>query len=439
MKILFLSYWGSAVPLAMHCQDSGHEVRFYIEDEESQEVGDGFVPKIDDYKESESWCDYVITDDSSFGKVNDALRKKGIPVIGGSVMTDALEEDRHLGQELFKSVGLKVPESNAFKATEEAIAYVQENPKKYVIKLSGSAQNDKTTTYVGQAEDGSDIPPVLEHFAKKFSKGLESVEIQEMVEGMEVAVSAFFNGERFIGPCQLNFEHKKLMPGVSAAGWGPNTGEMGTTALWCEQTAKIFQVLIAPFEKPLKEMGYHGDFDVNAILDESGDLHPLEMTNRFGWPALSMQIETLKENDLGELFYALASGQDYDIQTTAPLSLCLVIGVPPLPYMNKEILDKYSKDMPVVFRDGSAREGMYPGECKLVDDVWTVAGTAGCLAVVAAGGYSISECQKIAYDLADQIIVPNKMVRIDIGDQTAVSILKLKKLGFLDSAFQEVV
>ena len=166
MKILFLSGWGSAVPLAMHCEESGHEIKFWIEDKDSKDVGEGFVKHVDDYKSHISWADLVITDDTHLGKVNDSIREKGIPVIGGTKMTDALEEDRGLGQKLFKACGLDMLESKEFKSIEEAISYVQDHPKPYVVKVSGVAQNDKTSTYVGQMEDGSDIVPVLEHMAE---------------------------------------------------------------------------------------------------------------------------------------------------------------------------------------------------------------------------------------------------------------------------------
>ena len=429
MKILFISGWGSAVPLAMECEEAGHAVKFFIEDKDSKDVGDGFVRKVDDYKPHVPWADLVITDDTHLGKINDSIRDQGIPVVGGTTLTDALEEDRGLGQRLFKSVGLDVLESKEFKTMEEAIAYVQENPKPYVVKISGTAQNDKTSTCVGQMEDGSDIVPVLEHMSEKMEKGVEGVEIQEKTEGIEVAITGFFNGEKFIGPCFLNFEHKKLMSWNTQAGIGPNTGEMGTTGYWMDQDIGLFKKVMAPMVKPLKEMGYRGAFDINCIISD-GTIYPLEMTNRFGWPCLLLQLETMKENDLGEFFLAVASGKDFDLQVSAPVSLCVVVGVPPLPYMNDEIFEKYSKDMPVLFEDG-VPEGLYPGEAKKDDDIWRVAGCSGCLAVASAGGYSIDECSKDAYAIADQVVVPSKMVRDDIGRTTEKTFSELKEMGLL--------
>lgn len=429
MKILFLSWWGAAVPLAMHCEEYGHDIKFFIEDKESKDVGDGLVPKVDDYKDDLKWPDLVITDSTHLGKVNDSIRAKGIPVIGGTELTDALEEDRGIGQRLFKSCGLDVLESKEFKTLEEAISYVQENPAQYVVKVSGSAQDDKSTTYVGQMEDGSDIVPVLENMGKKKIKKLDSVEIQECKQGIEVAITGFFNGEKFVGPCFVNFEHKKIMPWEKQQGIGPNTGEMGCSAYWEDQSIGLFKKVLAPMVKPLKEMGYRGAFDINCMVSE-GTIYPLEMTNRFGWPTLPLMIETLKENDLGEFFLALASKKTFDLSATYPVSLYVMVGAPPLPYVSKEIFEKYSMGMPIFFKEGH-QDGIYPGEVKVEEGQWMIAGNEGCSVICAAGGHSIEECRSTAYALCDQVIIPNRMIRDDIGRTTEDEYQKLEALGLL--------
>ena len=429
MKVGFISQWGLGLTLAMAIQDEGHDVKMWIKDTTSQDVGDGFIEKIDDYKKMIGWADYFVSDDTGFGKINGDLRKRGIPIVGGSELSDEAEIDRGSGQKMFKAVGLDILDSKEFKSIEEAISYVQDDPRPYVVKVSGTAQNDKTSTYVGQMEDGSDLISVLEHMAEKMEKGVKSVEIQEKIDGIEVGVGGLFNGEKFVGPCEVDWEHKKLMSWKTQQGIGPNTGEMGTVSIWADQSIPLFQKIIVPMIRPLKAMGFHGFFNINCIVKDD-KIYPLEQTNRFGWPTLPMEIETLKENDLGEFFMALASGKDFDLQTSYPVSLCVVIGVPPLPYMNDEIFEKYSKDMPVLFKDG-VPEGLYPGECKKDGDQWMVGGSSGCLAVAAAGGHSIEECREQAYEIADQVIVPNKMVRDDIGRTTEEAYEELQEMGLL--------
>jgi phosphoribosylamine--glycine ligase len=58
-----------------------------------------------------------------------------------------------------------------------------------------------------------------------------------------VAIGAFFNGEHFIKPVTVNFEHKRFFPG----NLGPMTGEMGTTMFWAS-CPELFRRTIARFE-----------------------------------------------------------------------------------------------------------------------------------------------------------------------------------------------
>ena len=66
---------------------------------------------------------------------------------------------------------------------------------------------------------------VLEAYRAIWCHLLEGVQLQRRMGGVEVAIGAFFNGEHFIEPVTVNFEHKRFFPG----NLGPMTGEMGTT------------------------------------------------------------------------------------------------------------------------------------------------------------------------------------------------------------------
>ena len=427
MKILFTSSWGSSVPLAMLCEDVGHDVLFFIKDKKS-DVGDGFVNKTDDLEKASEWADLIICDDTGWGKKNDDLRSKGKPVIGSGEKMDKVEEDRGMGQKLFKAAGMEILESQEFKSIQEAVAYVQSNPKRYVIKVSGNV-DDKSMTYVGESQDGIDVPPVLEHMESKM-KGVSGVEIQEHVEGLEVAIGGFFNGEDFMSPIMINFEHKKLMPGPTPSGIGCNTGEMGTVGVWMDKDFDLYRKTLGLMVRALKMMDYRGYYDINCIIKDEV-IYPLEATCRFGWPTLPLQLETMKGQDLGELFYGMATGTKDSFETTNPYSLCVVIGVPPMPYMNDEIFEKYSKDMPILLRDSYELEGLYPGESKLVDDQWIIAGTSGCALVCAGQGTELEEARNMAYDRVENIMVANKMYRVDIGEHIHKMLIDLMDMGLL--------
>ncbi len=41
----------------------GHEVRYCIENKAEADIGDGFVPKVDDWREHVDWADVIVFDD----------------------------------------------------------------------------------------------------------------------------------------------------------------------------------------------------------------------------------------------------------------------------------------------------------------------------------------------------------------------------------------
>jgi len=78
--------------------------------------------------------------------------------------------------------------------------------------------------FVGQKKDGSDVIRILEAYKKVWSKEIKIFQLQKRVVGIEIAVGAFFNGNEFIYPININFEHKKLFRAISVprqVRWAP--------------------------------------------------------------------------------------------------------------------------------------------------------------------------------------------------------------------------
>ncbi|HVG93293.1 MAG TPA: phosphoribosylamine--glycine ligase, partial [Planctomycetota bacterium] len=56
-KLLFVSAFGGTADLAQRALSEGSEVRFWVQSRAEKEVGDGFVPKVDDWKAHVDWAD----------------------------------------------------------------------------------------------------------------------------------------------------------------------------------------------------------------------------------------------------------------------------------------------------------------------------------------------------------------------------------------------
>ncbi len=409
-KFLFVSYTGLIADIAWQVVKEGHQAKLYIDTPSERGIGDGFVPKTADWKSEVDWADVVVFDDVlGMGAMAEALRNQGKPVVGGSAYTDRLEDERGFGQQELKAAGVSIIPQADFTSFDEALAYVQANPNRYVIKPSGEAQNNKRLLFVGEEEDGKDVLQVLADYKRTQSQTIRAFQLQRRVVGIEIAVGAFFNGREFVLPICVNFEHKKLFPGDI----GPPTGEMGTSMFWSEPN-KIFNATLKKMEARLAAERYSGYIDVNCIVNGNG-IYPLEFTARFGYPAISIQQEGLL-TPMGELLRGIAEGSLSRLRARSGFQVGLRVVVPPFPYNDPETFDNTSKDALILFKTPS-RDGIHIEEVKRVDGEWLVTGSAGAALIVCGAGPTMKQAQRQAYNRARNVMIPHMYYREDIGDR----------------------
>lgn len=421
-KFLFVSWEALSGDLAWKIKNEGHNVKCYIKD--CSDEYDGFIEKVDDWKKFIEWADVIIFDDIGFGKEADRLRKEGKSVIGGSEYTDSLEDNREFGQSEMKRLGMLTLPSWDFDDYEKALEFIKENPGRYVYKPSGFVPSDwKGLLFMGKEEDGRDLYEIIEQNKKIISKKIKQFQLQKFVSGVEVGASAFFNGEKFITPILIAFEHKKLFPGEI----GPMTGEMGTSMFWSE-SSKLFKETTGKMEEDLRKAGYVGYIDINCIVNGRG-IYPLEFTCRFGYPTINIQQEGVL-SDWGEFLYAIANKQDYDLKTKKGFQVGVVCVVPPFPYDDPSEFEIY-KDLSILFKKQNF-DGIHLGDVKIIDNVWRVAGKSAYVMIVTGSGVTMEEARKQAYGRIENIMLINMIYRTDIGSTWGEDSDKLQTWGYLN-------
>jgi phosphoribosylamine--glycine ligase len=406
-KYLFVSHDGLIHDLAWEVQKEGHAVRYCILSKQDQDVADGLVEKVADWKAHVEWADVTVFDDVGFGDAAEKLRREGRAVVGGTRASDRLEEDRDFGQSEMKAAGLTTLPNWDFESFDAAVEFIRKNPDRYVVKPNGKAQNEKVLSFVGQEEDGRDLVTMLEHYKKGWGSRIRSFQLQKYASGVEVAVGAFFNGRDFILPALVNFEHKRMFNDDI----GPSTGEMGTTSFWAGENA-LFRRTLAKLKDRLQ--GYVGYIDINCIVNAHG-IYPLEFTTRFGYPTINLQIEGVLSK-WGELLLALAKGESFELRTKKGFQVAVVIGVPPFPFVDPDAFKKYSEDAIVLFKK-EVREGLHPCDLKLVDGDWRLAGNSGYALVITGSGPTMQDARREAYNRVKNIMIPNMFYRTDIGER----------------------
>jgi len=408
-RFLFISKYGLIQDLAWEVRKEGHEVRYHIMSKADREVGDGFVDKAERWEEHKDWADVIVFDDCEFGNLPDRLRKEGKAVIGGTPYTDRLEMDRDFGQEEMNGAGMTTLPRWEFDTFDGAIAFIKENPGRYVIKPSGRAQNEKVLSFVGQEDDGLDVLTMLEHYKKGWASKIKSFQLQKYAAGVEVAIGAFFNGSDFAAPVFINFEHKRMFNDEI----GPQTGEMGTAGFWFPSSA-IFRETLLRMKEKLAACRYAGYIDINCIANSRG-IYPLEFTCRFGYPTINLQIEGVLSK-WGEFLAALARGEPFNLRTKRGFQICVVIAVPPFPFVDPDTFRKFSEDAAVIFKK-PVSEGVHPCDIKLVEEDWRLAGDSGYALVVSGSGSTMDDARREAYNRVKNIIIPNMFYRTDIGER----------------------
>ena len=423
-KFLFVSLDGLIGDTAWQTKREGNEVKYFINDKAEKEIADGFVDKSEEWEKDVDWADVIVFDDVlGQGTKAKKLRDAGKLVVGGTPYVDQLEDDRTFGQEELKKFGIPIISYKEFTSFDEAIAYVQANPGKYVLKPSGEAQNMKRLLFVGEEEDGKDMLGILEAYRKTLSKKIKVFQMQKRISGVEVAVGAFFNGKEFMYPINVNFEHKKLFPG----NLGPATGEMGTSMFWSGPN-KIFNLTLKKLEPKLAEEKYVGYIDINCIVNGNG-IYPLEFTSRFGYPTICIQQEGILM-PIGEFLYEMAAGRLTNFKTKKGFQVGVRIVVPPFPFRDKVTFDAYSKDATIYFKK-PVFDGVHIEDVKLVENEWVVTGTSGVVLIVVGTGQTMKEAQNQVYNRIKNVIIPNMFYRTDVGDRWAEDSDRLHNWGYL--------
>lgn len=422
-NFLFISRWGEILDIAYATHNEGNFVKLYIEDKSSREIGTGFVKKVRDWKQHIEWADILIFDYTGFGKICTELRAAGKLVFGGSEYTDLLELDRNFGQKELQKHKIKTLPFEEFQGFQEAIAYVEKHPDAYVVKPSGETQELKQLLFVGNDDEGLDVIRVLKAYDKSWGSGFGNFQLQKKVKGVEISVSAFFNGTEFLRPINITFEHKKLFPKEL----GVSTGEMGSSMFWVSRSP-IFDATLKKFESSLLKHHFIGHIDLNCIVNGNG-IYPLEFTSRFGYPQIFIQRAGITE-PIGNMLYKIASGQDFKISTKKGFQVGAFMVVPPFPYDDKKTFELFSKDAVVVFRK-DMKEGIHPMHLKKINEEWLITGNTGIALLVTGTGITMRDAQKTMYNRIHSVIVNNGYYRTDIGDRWFEDFDRLWSWGLL--------
>ena len=411
--------------LYMRLQEEGHDLKVFTQDRLCHGTLAGIVPRCEDWRQELPWVgkDGIILFENVAemrGTLQDELRKEGYRIIGGSAFGDRLENDRFFAQRVLADLGVRVCPMHEFSDHRQAIAFIKQHPGRYVLKFNGYVPSFKN--YVGKYADGHDVAAILAKLPPALAT--KSFVLMEYVEGIEMGVGAYFNGESFLTPACLDWEHKRFFP----HDLGELTPEMGTVVSY-ERTSHFFELTLRKLEPVLRQNGYCGYINLNTIVNEHG-IWPLEFTCRFGYPGFAI-LDPLQKIGWGDLFSSMIDRSWSSFETASGFAVGLVLTTPPFPYERSQVAELVG--LPVLFDDDLSvedRRHLHYGEVGLEDGRLITTGVAGWTMVVTGQGDTIKTAQKNATRLADRVFAPNIRYRRDIGERLIQgNFAKLERLG----------
>jgi phosphoribosylamine--glycine ligase len=413
----------------------GHEVRLFVEEELAQGTLAGMVERTRDWRAELDWVreagpDGIILFEAvseGLGELQDQLRREGLNVIGGSAVGDRLENDRAFAQQLLSDLGFPGGHVREFDDSEAALDYLAARPRRYVLKFSGP-DHSSSDNYIGQRDDGSDVAAMLR---ARLGEGGPSPRfiLMDFIEGVEMGVGAYFDGDKFLTPACLDWEHKRFFAGDM----GELTGEMGTVATF-QRSDSFFERTLKLLEPRLRAAGHVGYVNLNTIVNEQG-IWPLEFTSRFGYPGYSV-LEPLQAIGWGALFRSMIARDRGQMPVHPGFSVGILLTTPPFPYSRKQVDEPVG--LPVLI-DHALGDGdflhLHFGEIGLADGQLVTSGLYGWTLVVTGVKSNIAAAQEAAYDRLRHVFVPNMRYRLDIGSRLlAGDWERLERLGLLDDA-----
>jgi phosphoribosylamine---glycine ligase len=432
MRFLGIGDYCDLGALYLRLIEEGHEVRVSIGNPLCGGTLAGLAERTPNWRNDLDWIraagrDGIILFENvamNRGMLQDELRDQGFNVIGGSAYGDRLENDRSYAQGVLAAAGLAIARNWKFTDRAAALHFLKQNPARYVLKFNGP--DAAIDNYVGRLANGRDVSAMLDKLARRETLQASFV-LMEFVEGVEMGVGAYFDGDKFLLPACLDWEHKRFFPGDL----GELTGEMGTVVTY-ERSQHFFERTLGRMEPLLRENGHCGYVNLNTIVNERG-IWPLEFTCRFGYPGFAI-LTPLQKIGWGDLFSAMVSRSSTKFATRAGFSVGIVLTTPPFPYPRPQVVEPVG--LPVLF-DGDLtaedRANLHYCELGLENGELVTSGIYGWAMVVTGVGDSIASAQRRANTLADRVLIPNVRYRRDIGERLiAGDYARIEKLGLFD-------
>ncbi len=363
---------------------------------------------------SDTRVDYAVVapdDPLAMGCV-DELEAIGVPCFGPKKNAAIIESSKAFSKALMKKYRIPTAQFRTFTDMGEAIKYVELMGAPIVVKADGLALGKGVTVAKTVLEAKEAIREMME--GGKFGASGSTVVIEEYLEGPEVSVLSFTDGNVVV-PMVSSMDHKRAGDGDT----GPNTGGMGTVApnpYYTPEVAKrCMEEIFLPTIRAMNAEGrtFKGCLYFGLMLTADGP-KVIEYNCRFGDPETQVVLPLL-ESDLLTVMRAVTEGRlsETEVRFSHKSACCVVLASRGYPVKYESgfelVLPETPEGREIYVAGAEARDG------KLLSHGGRV---LGCVAVEDTLQSAVSG----AYALADSVKFENGFCRRDIGKRALAAL-----------------
>ena len=354
----------------------------------------------------EKGIDYAVVapDDPLVLGCVDALEAIGVPCFGPRKNAAIIEGSKVFSKDLMKKYGIPTAAYEVFTSAEDALQYLESAPIPTVVKADGLALGKGVTVAMTREEACGAVREAMED--KKFGESGNRIVIEEYLEGPEVSVLSFTDGNVVV-PMVSSMDHKRAGDGDT----GPNTGGMGTIAPNPYYTdavaAECMEKIFLPTIRAMKAEGreFRGCLYFGLMITKDGP-KVIEYNCRFGDPETQVVLPLL-ESDLLTVMRACTYGTlaECKVKFREGNACCVVLA-------SKGYPGSYGKGYEITIPE-RLRQNVYVAGAVLKDGKLETGG--GRVLGVTAVAKTLPEAVKDAYTMAEQVTFENRYYRKDIG------------------------
>ncbi|MBD2847222.1 phosphoribosylamine--glycine ligase [Paenibacillus sp. IB182496] len=349
-------------------------------------------------------------DDPLADGIVDAFEARGIPIFGPRRNAAEIEGSKIFMKELLKKYEIPTAKYETFTDYEAASAYLEQQTAPIVVKADGLAAGKGVTVAYTMDEARAALKAMM--IDKVFGESGTQVVIEECLEGQEMSILAFVDGET-VRPMVPAQDHKPVYDGDK----GPNTGGMGTYTPLPHIPQSVIDdaitTIVEPTARALVSEGrpFRGFLFAGLMITKDGT-KTIEFNARLGDPETQVVLPRLK-TDLVDIILAAMNGRldQLEIEWSDEAAVCVILASGGYP-------GSYPKGVPIEgLEEAAALEGVQLFHAGTSNDNGRFVTSGGRVLGVVGLGADFGEARERAYAAARRIHFEGVHYRTDIGEK----------------------